>query len=216
MLEIEAKELMAEFRPALSREGAKGREAEIFIYDTLPGGAGFASLISDRGLDLFREARKLLENCPENCDASCYRCLRSFKNKFEHALLDRHVGLALLQNLIDGGPPRFSEARTRSSTELLYRDLERQAGDSFSFALGEELRTDSYSVRCPILGTNAEGREFLIALSHPLTDLDHPADPEIADAVSRVGDLALLENELLVRRNVAEASLRVLRRMRSG
>lgn len=216
MLELEAKELMAEFRPALSRDGAKGREAEIFIYDSLPGGAGFASLISDQGLDLFREARKLLENCPENCDASCYRCLRSFKNKFEHALLDRHVGLALLQNLIDGGPPRFSEARTRSSTELLYRDLERQAGDSFSFALGEELRTDSYSVRCPILGKNAEGREFLIALSHPLTDLDHPADPEIADAVSRVGGLALLENELLVRRNVAEASLRVLRRMRSG
>ena len=182
----------------------------------MPGGAGFAGLISDRGLDLFREALKLLEHCPENCDASCYRCLRSFKNKFEHALLDRHIGVALLQNLIDGGPPRFSEARTRSSTELLYRDLQRQAGDSCSFSLGGELRTGSNSVRCPILGTNAEGREFLIALSHPLTDL-HPADPEVADAVARERDLpVLLENELLVRRNVAEASLRVLQVMRSG
>ena len=216
MLEIEANELMAEFRPALSIEGANGREAEIFIYDTLPGGAGFAGLISDRGLDLFRETLKLMEHCPENCDASCYRCLRSFKNKFEHALLDRHIGIALLRNLIDGGPPSFSAARTQSSTELLYRDLQRQAGDSLSFSLGGELRTGSNSVRCPILGMNAQGHEFLIALSHPLTH-DHPADPEVADMVAREQDLpVLLENELRVRRNVAEASLRVLQGMRSG
>ena len=215
MLEIEAHELMAEYRPALSIDGINGREAEIFVYDTLPGGAGFAHLISDRGLDLFGDALTLMERCPEDCDASCYRCLRSFKNKFEHSLLDRHVGIALLQYLITGGSPSFSKARTQSSTELLYRDLKRQARDSLSFTLGGDLRTRSNSVRCPILGTNTEGREFLIALSHPLTD-HHPADPEVAEAVARESDLpVLLQNELLVRRNISEASRRVLQGMTS-
>lgn len=215
-LEIEANELMAEFRPALSADGMNGREAEIFIYDTLPGGAGFARLIGDRGLDLFLKALDLMERCPEDCDASCYRCLRSFKNKFEHALLDRHIGIALLRYLIDGGPPCFSEARTQSSTELLYRDLQRQAGDAFSFSLGGDLRTRANSLPGTILGTNAQGHEFLIALSHPLTDL-HPAHPAAADSITHERDLTvLLENELRVRRNIGEASRRVLQGMTSG
>ena len=213
--EIEGQELMAEYRPALSIDGLAGREAEIFVYDTLPGGAGFAHLISKRGLNLFCEALKLMERCPEDCDVSCYRCLRSFKNKFEHSLLDRHIGIALLKSLITGGPPFFSEARVRSSTELLYRDLRRQAGDSLSFSLGGHLRTESNSVRCPILGTNAKGREFLIALSHPLTD-HHPADPRVAEATARDRNLPiLLQNELLVRKNISEASRRVLWSMTS-
>ena len=212
-LEIEAHELMAEFRPALSGDGMRGQEAEIFVYDTLPGGAGFAHLVGERGGDLFHDALKLMERCPEDCDASCYRCLRSFKNKFEHSLLDRHVGSALLRYLINGGPPYFSEARLQSSTELLFRDLKRQAGDSFAFALGGVPRTRSKTVRCPILGTNARGREFLIALSHPLTD-DYPLDQAAAEG--RDADLpVLLQDELLVRRNISEASRRVLQGMTS-
>jgi hypothetical protein len=70
-------------------DGMNGLEAEIFLYDTLPGGAGFSTQLAGRGLELFREALSLMKTCPEDCDASCYRCLRSFKNKFEHSLLDR-------------------------------------------------------------------------------------------------------------------------------
>ena len=43
MLEIEPGELMAEYRPSLTPEGRDGLKAEIFLYDTLPGGAGFSS-----------------------------------------------------------------------------------------------------------------------------------------------------------------------------
>ena len=38
LLEIEPDELRAEFRPALTPAGKNGLEAEIFLYDTLPGG----------------------------------------------------------------------------------------------------------------------------------------------------------------------------------
>jgi hypothetical protein len=86
LLDIEPSELMAEYRPSLTREGREGLKAEIFLYDTLPGGAGFSTQLAGRGVELFEKALALLKKCPEGCDASCYRCLRSFKNKFEHGL----------------------------------------------------------------------------------------------------------------------------------
>ena len=44
-LELEANELQAEYRPALTQAGREGREAEIYLYDTLSGGAGSAQRV---------------------------------------------------------------------------------------------------------------------------------------------------------------------------
>ena len=95
MLEIEPGELMAEYCPSLTAEGRNGLKAEIFLYDTLADGADFSSQLVERGTELFQRPLQLMNACPEDCDASCYRCLRSFKNKFEHILLDRYVGAEL-------------------------------------------------------------------------------------------------------------------------
>ena len=105
LLELDPNELQAEYRPALTEDGRQGLEAEIYLYDTLPGGAGFAQRVGELGLDVFKEALHVLETCAENCDRSCYRCLRSYKNKFEHDLLDRHLGASLLNYLINGNYP---------------------------------------------------------------------------------------------------------------
>ena len=59
MLEIEPGELMAEYRPSLTPEGREGLKAEIFLYDTLPGGAGFSSQLIDRGSELFRAGQTI-------------------------------------------------------------------------------------------------------------------------------------------------------------
>ena len=48
-LEVEPGELQAEYRPALTAAGREGLEAEIYLYDTLAGGAGFSRRISDLG-----------------------------------------------------------------------------------------------------------------------------------------------------------------------
>jgi hypothetical protein len=53
--------------------------------------------------------------------------LRSFKNKFENSLLDRHVSAELLEYRINGEQPGFSPERLRSSTVLLCHDLKRQS-----------------------------------------------------------------------------------------
>src|SRR5205814_614419 len=121
-LELETRELQAEYRPALTLAGRDGLEAEIYLYDTLPGGAGFSQRVGGLGLSVFEDALKILEDCPDNCDRSCYRCLRSYKNKFEHDLLDRHLGASLLRFALTGTPPTLNPQRLKSSTDLLFQD----------------------------------------------------------------------------------------------
>jgi ATP-dependent helicase YprA (DUF1998 family) len=213
LLEIEAGELMAEFRPALTPGGSSGLEAEIFLYDTLPGGAGFSSQLADRGLELFRLALHLMKTCPEDCDASCYRCLRSFKNKFEHCLLDRHVGAELLEYLLNGEQPQFNAKRLSTSTALLWNDLQRQGPDGIVFQMNAAVASRRGMVLAPILAETPNGQKFIIALSGPLTT-DHPADPAIAGFRESGGDIqVIVENELIVRGNLPAATRNVLQKL---
>jgi hypothetical protein len=210
MLEIEPSELMAEYRPSLTPEGRDGLKAEIFLYDTLAGGAGFSSQLVGRGTELLQRALKLVNACPEDCDASCYRCLRSFKNKFEHILLDRHVGAELLEYLLTGQLPEFNRARLQKSTSWLSNDLRRQAEpgltyqDSVQVAVGK-----GASVTVPILATRKDGKQFAIALSGPLTT-GHPADANLLQLPKTAGAPELIiVNELLVRAHLPAATREV-------
>ncbi len=213
MLEIEPGELMAEYRPSLTPEGQMGRKAEIFLYDTLPGGAGFASQLVDRGDELFQRALKLVKACPEKCDASCYRCLRSFKNKFEHDLLDRHVAADLLQYLLTGALPEFNSARLENSTDLLYKDLLRQGGENFEFVKGGNISTPNGPIEVPILASTKSGTASIVALAGPLTN-DYPANKAVRDIVNnKVKVRLVLVNELLVRNNLPAATREVEHRL---
>ena len=211
LLETEAGELMAEFRPALTPSGKAGNEAEIFLYDTLPGGAGFSRQVADLGEELFERALQMMTACSEGCDASCYRCLRSYKNKFEHGLLDRHVGAALLEYLVTGGQPEFNFDRLRSSTTLLCHDLRRQGMKGVEFELEVPVKSARQTVTAPILARKITGQQYIIALSDPLT-IDHPADPAITEYRDHGGEIAVIvENELIVRGNLPAATNRIQR-----
>lgn len=215
LLEVETGELMAEFRPALTPAGIAGLEAEIFLYDTLPGGAGFSTQIAGRGEELFRLALTLMKTCPENCDASCYRCLRSFKNKFEHGLLDRHIGAALIEYLLDGEVPMFDATRLSSSAAILGRDLQRQSGGAVDYQIQVSVNTPNGPVIAPILATAKDGHRSIIALSGPLTD-GYPADPKVADMLDQESEISVfVENELVVRRNLPFATRNVLQKVES-
>ena len=212
LLELEPGELMAEYRPALTPAGKKGLEAEIFLYDTLPGGAGFSAELANSGADLFQAAHSLLKACPENCDSSCYRCLRSFKNKIEHSLLDRHIGAQLLEYLIVGQLTEFSGDRLRSSTSLLCNDLRRQAPSGIQFSMDAPVSVSGTTLTAPILAERTGGQQFVIALSAPLTP-GHPADPLVAAALADRAISVVVENELIVRANLPAATRSVIRRL---
>ena len=211
LLELEPGELMAEYRPALTPAGKIGLEAEIFLYDTLPGGAGFSAELANSGIDLFQAAHTLLKVCPENCDSSCYRCLRSFKNKIEHGLLDRHVGAQLLEYLLDGELTEFSKDRLRSSTALLCNDLCRQAPQGVQFSMDAPVSISGTTLIAPILAEGADDRRFVIALSAPLTP-DRPAAPLIAEALDDQTIPVVVKNELIVRANLPAATRDVIHR----
>lgn len=210
LLELEPGELMAEYRPALTSAGKIGQEAEIFLYDTLPGGAGFSTEVAGSGIKLFQEAQSLLRDCPENCDSSCYRCLRSFKNRIEHSLLDRHVGAQLVEYLLTGELTEFNRSRLRSSTTLLYNDLCRQAPEGVVFSMESSVSGTGVAVlTAPILAKGADGRQCVISLSAPLTP-GFPADQLVAAALTNQTIPVVVENELIVRTNLPAATGRIL------
>ena len=84
---------------------------EIVINDHLANGAGFTAWIKDRWVDLLESITStnrppnsligalLSEEHREDCDSSCYSCLRNYRNMAYHGLLDWRLGISLLRSL---------------------------------------------------------------------------------------------------------------------
>jgi len=103
LLDVDPDDVRGEFRVAMSEAGRVGREVDVFLYDLAAGGAGFVRAAVDRHPDLLAKARELLSGC--SCTHSCYRCLRSYQNRFEHANLHRKLALSMLDLCTTGASP---------------------------------------------------------------------------------------------------------------
>jgi ATP-dependent helicase YprA (DUF1998 family) len=208
-LDIEPDEVQAEYRPALSPGGHQGLEAEIYVYDTLAGGGGFARRIGDLGAAVYEDAIRLLEGCPAGCDRSCYRCLRSFKNRFEHNRLDRHLGASLLRYLVTGEPPTLAESRIRQAADRLYADLSRQGLDGVDFKRDASIEVPGLGdVTAPIL-VETDRRQIVVAVHPPLTP-DYPTDARLRDAKEFSAVPIVTVDEIHVALNLPDASKRVI------
>lgn len=208
LLELEAQELQAEFRPALTENGQRGLEAEIYLYDTLPGGAGFAKQAGKLGRSLFERAVSILEHCPDNCDRSCYRCLRSYKNKFEHDLLDRHIGAALLRHVLTGETMTLPPLRILQSLDRLFYDLFRSNEPTITVQRSVAYDVPGIgAVNAPILVSN-NGRELIIDVNRPLC-MDVPTEHGLDEVRDFSAVPVLTVDELLIRRNLPRASAKV-------
>jgi hypothetical protein len=148
-----------------------------------------------------------VKTCPENCDASCYRCLRSFKNKFEHNLLDRHVAAELIEYLLTGTLPDFDAQRITKGTGLLYSALLRQGDINVTLEASVALSIAGLGdVTLPISARRKDGKRFAIALSGPLTE-NHPADAAMRELQEKSTEICVIVvNELLVRGNLPAAT----------
>ena len=85
-------------RPAMGRN----QFIDLYLYDQAAGGAGFVKAAARDPHRLVDAALNLLDSC--TCDDSCYQCLRSYKNRYEHALFDRRIGADLLRACFKGVP----------------------------------------------------------------------------------------------------------------
>jgi hypothetical protein len=82
--------------------GGAGEEGELIVYDRVPGGAGHAERIRSSLLAILGATLDRLARCPNpQCDpeASCYTCLRSYRNQFQWDVLQRSAPLPWIQAL---------------------------------------------------------------------------------------------------------------------
>lgn len=215
LLGIEPGEILAEYRPAMSADASSALCAEIFLYDTLPGGAGFSSALPARAEELLVKARDLLANCPENCDSSCYRCLRAFGNRIEHRSLDRHVGVELIDYLLTGVVPETEAERLQVSTDLLFKDLSRLFGDKGEVECKRNVEISILGSRylVPILcRLNSNATLVVIGLSSALKN-EYAAQSEVRELQSQGKAEVIVVNELLVRLNLPAATNLIRRRL---
>lgn len=206
ILDISPDELVAEYRTALSSSGINGQEVEIFIYDTLPGGAGFAQKLTDETEKFLIKALEILKSCEGACDTSCYYCLQSFKNKDQHTLLDRFAGIELIEYLLKNEIPDLPEKRKKLAYNLLFFDLCRQ-DDDLEVSQNVEITINNNEIIAP-LKVNKNGNLVLIFLSGSLSP-DLPVEPKIRDIYLNEGiseyELIIVP-ELLVRKNLPKAT----------
>jgi len=158
-LQIDEGELAGNWNPV---PGDVMREADLYLYDLLPGGAGHTHQVL-RHLDIIlREARSVLCGC--DCASSCQRCLRHYDNQQVHGALDRRLGLSLLDYVMDGVVPSVSEEECRTAigplTELLALK-------------GVRFETGPLSGAPVPLRVQVQGAMTWVDVHHPLVDPEH-------------------------------------------
>jgi ATP-dependent helicase YprA (DUF1998 family) len=211
-LGVDATELQAEYRPALTPLGHQGLEAEIYLYDTLAGGAGFTRRVRDFGLPIFQAALDRLENCPAACDESCYLCLRSFRNRFEHTLLDRKVGASLLRYVLFNEPPTPEQTRLDLSADKLFADLEGRDLPGTAFKRNAVVEVPGVGpVTAPVLATRGSQR-WIVGVHGPLT-LDVPPTQELYEAKEFGSIPVTLVDDMVITRNLPFATSQVIKKL---
>jgi ATP-dependent helicase YprA (DUF1998 family) len=117
-LDLDARELKSGFR---FLESLGDKCADVFLYDSLAGGAGYANLAAEMIDGILDTAGQILTGC--QCTASCTKCLRNFDNRFFHTALNRFLALDLLQYLRHGKTPQKLSADVEAAKIAPLKDM---------------------------------------------------------------------------------------------
>ena len=207
VLDIDASEMNSGFRflpQTVAQERGYAGLAEIYLYDTLSGGAGYSALIGERLPDILNDCIDLLETCrSESCIQSCPKCLRHYGNRFWQPQLDRQLGLDLLRVAYEGVIPKPT-------------DIEKQAEELRPLA--EYLRLQDVQcsnlseidgVRCPLTVVGGTGRRFAIG-THPAIANERRLSHQLHAFDDRDDVSAKILNAYIVRRDLPTAARIVL------
>ena len=217
VLELEAGEVVAGYRPGFTESGPDETAVEVFLYDQLAGGAGYVVELSRKIDRLLEAARAILSHGPWEsratqppCDRACYGCLLSFKNSYEHATLDRNLGLDLLDCATTGDPARLDGRRTSVAYQVLRRWVE-------TLGVGEALADvdvagDGGVSPAPLAIRTPTGAVVVPALYHPFSE-GTPDDPVLADQFNfPSGEYRIVPLNHLDVSRALPAALEILRR----
>ena len=114
ILQVDPGEIKVGVRAAVRSAGRI--HGEVFLYDDVPGGAGYARAIEQNLESILTKALELGKQCQNpDCSGACYRCVLDYRNQMLHPLLDRSLGVSLLGFLLKGTAPSLSRRSVDAS-----------------------------------------------------------------------------------------------------
>lgn len=115
-LQIDPGELHVGVRP-VSRSPDR-IHGEVFLYDDVPSGAGYARAIRNNLEEIMHKALDIGEYCPNpDCKGACYYCMFDYRNQYFHPILDRNLGASLLRFLLKNELPTVRDDFAQKCTE---------------------------------------------------------------------------------------------------
>ena len=90
-LDVEFSELVTGYR---LRSNPAGTYVDVYLYDSLSSGAGYAVNVANEINILLKLTREILTEC--SCSNACHDCLKHYRNQYVHGMLDRFAALELL------------------------------------------------------------------------------------------------------------------------
>lgn len=175
-------------------EGIAVFKLDVFLYDMLSGGAGYAEIVARRMDEVLDATLELLENC--SCEPSCTECLNHFHNQHLQHRLDRQLGAMLLRYAVRGEVPACSSATDQLVKPAQLRASLELAG--YSCRVGQ-------TVSAPLL-VERQGRTVAVSCHPGLVDSAERQQPTagIAGAHAVIG-----LNDYLLRSDLVSAQLKV-------
>ena len=118
VLQIPPDEIQVGVRPM--RDSFGRIQGEVYIYDDVPGGAGYARAIHDNLAEVANLALHMGRNCPNpDCAGACYHCLLGYRNQRIHNLLDRDLGASVLEYILQGISPQLKIGQVTGLSDRL-------------------------------------------------------------------------------------------------
>jgi hypothetical protein len=160
ILQIDPGELKVGAR-AVRRGLGHRLHGEVFLYDNVPGGAGYARAIEQNLEAILRKALELGEACPNpECQGACYHCMFDYRNQMFHPLLDRELGVALLRFVLRHQLPALNPLQVEYGSAALAE----YARTSWSVLPGVTLDRQHF----PLVLRDSEGVQVGLWVIHPL------------------------------------------------
>ena len=169
---------------------------DIYLYDTLSGGAGYAELAGGHLPEILRDVLALLDECPSSCDQSCPSCLRHFFNQHLRDRLDRSLGAALLRYAMTG------KIDLECSVERQVEDLRqlKRLLELDGFDCTDEIEVNGIIV--PLI-VERPGRRVAVGVRPGLIDSDR--SPHSLGPLDRRSDLSVrVFNSYVLHRNLPD------------
>lgn len=112
-----------------------GQGQYLLFWESSEGGVGVLSQILENPTAFQALAREALDIChfiheKESCTKACYECLLSYRNQFDHSLLDRHIVREYLEQLMTSTINRHIKGMSR---EDQYHQLRAQTDPNSAF-----------------------------------------------------------------------------------